>query len=302
MARMLALALTSTMLGSAPSAGAQDAPPARTPIVEEVPTRVTPPPKAAPDTKRDARVRVVRAQSATPIRPGVPLPTQPQRVDVLHLYDTPENIHLRSDLRTFYLPHGIYATVPTDSAAWALEAAHLARHPYDRRQLLDLYRYRAARERRAGAQTRQEQALRSGLTELKRGDLVRAIAALSLAAELDQGDPASRLHLAQARLQRGHFEEAAAALRRALELQPKLVFLDLELDRYYARPGTLRAGTQRLAQWLRSNRATADAYFLLGYLSYQLGEYEDAHSAFQRVRSVRPRDELTLRYLSVTRP
>ena len=183
--------------------------------------------------------------------------------------------------------------------------------------LIDVYRAqryieRKERERRRNRREmaqrelrlldRHERALAAGLEQLKGGDAARATVALTLAAKLNQGDPACRIHLAQARLAQGHYREAALALRRALELQPKLVYTDLHLQRYHHSEGALGRYTDALRRWLDENPARPEVYFLLGFFEFQQGEFAAAHRAFERVQSAIPDDELTCDYIEITKP
>lgn len=156
--------------------------------------------------------------------------------------------------------------------------------------------------RRVRLLTQHDKALFAGLSRLKRGDAKRAIVALTLAAKLDQGDPACRIHLAQARLAQGHYLEAGLALRRALELQPKLVYADLHLESYYGDQDALERYTEGLAEWVREHPVRVEVYFLLGFLEFQCGNFETAYRAFERVQGALPDDCLTRDFVEITRP
>ncbi len=144
-----------------------------------------------------------------------------------------------------------------------------------------------------------DRALEEGVEQLRAGRYAEAVIALTLAAELDNGDPACRIHLAQARLARGHYAEAAEALRRALELQPKLVYIPLHLARYYPGDGDFARHVDELELTL-SDRADADEFFLLGYMRFQLGDLDRAHQAFVSADRRRTDDKLTRQFLDIT--
>jgi tetratricopeptide (TPR) repeat protein len=156
--------------------------------------------------------------------------------------------------------------------------------------------------RKAHLLAKHEEAIVAGLRLLKEGQCERALIALTLAAELNHGDPACRIHLAQARLARGNYREAGLALRRALQLQPKLVYADLHLDQYYQNADDLDRYTDALQEWVQKNAAHAEVHFLLGFLEFQRGNFEAAHVAFERVQSALPDDDLTRSYLEITKP
>jgi tetratricopeptide (TPR) repeat protein len=170
------------------------------------------------------------------------------------------------------------------------------------------FRYNRDRHRRemevrkAHLLNKHEQALSSGLRLLKRGEYEQALVALTLAAKLNHGDPACRIHLAQTRLARGHYREAGLVLRRALQLQPKLAYADLHLDRYYHQERELDQYTDDLDRWVREHATHAEVHFLLGYLEFQRGDFSRAHAAFRHAEKGFTNDDLTRDFLAVTKP
>lgn len=146
-------------------------------------------------------------------------------------------------------------------------------------------------------------ALREGLTCFQAGDYREAIISLTRAADLDQGDPLCRIYLALARVAVGHDPEAGAVLRRGLQLQPRLVTMRLDLEQYYARPADLAAHAEALANRLTRRRyADADEFLLLGFLEFQRGRLDEAHLAFRNAAQLRPHDDVTRKFLDVTKP
>ncbi len=147
-----------------------------------------------------------------------------------------------------------------------------------------------------------EKALRTGLDDLKAGDYAQAMVALTMATELNQGDPASRIHLAQAQMALGHYDDAAQALRRALQLQPNLKFVPLDLGRYYSDPDEFEHHVNQLVLWVKQRPASADVYFLLGYMEFQREDFGQAYTAFQIALRGAPNDSLVRDYLKLTKP
>lgn len=147
-----------------------------------------------------------------------------------------------------------------------------------------------------------EKALQQGLDLLHDGEYQKAVVKLTMASKLNEGDPASRLHLAQARLALGHYAEAAAVLRRALQLQPKLMYADLSLDSYYPDAGTLSRFTDQLVAWMRNNEPTCEIDFLLGFCEFQRDHIEAANRAFQEAAVGLRKDLLTHDFLEISRP
>lgn len=202
-------------------------------------------------------------------------------------------------------PHAVpyhYLAYDPFAVHFAILDAYHAGRADERAFLRREFNRRDMEQRRKRAITRHDRALVDGLEHLSRGDAARAIRHLTLAADLDQGDPACRIHLAQARLALGQYERSAAALRRALQLQPRLIYLDLDLDRYYRDEGTLGRLTNELAEHMRENGTSAEVHFLRGFLEFQRGDHDAAHAAFHRVAGVLPRDELTREFLAICVP
>lgn len=176
--------------------------------------------------------------------------------------------------------------------------------------------YRAARRVRAEEQglrewerrkqrllTAAEQAAEEGLIELRAGQYRSAIIALTRAAQLNHGDPACRVYLALARVAVGHDAEAAAALRAALELQPRLAPARLDLEDYYPEADDLARHTAALERRLAARPdASPDEHLLLGFLEAQLGRLDAAHAALRRARRGPARDDVLDTLLSVTKP
>ncbi len=147
------------------------------------------------------------------------------------------------------------------------------------------------------------QAVYDGIALLRAESYRHALIKLALAAELNHGDPISRLHLAQARMALGHDAEAGRLLRRALELQPKLVPMKLNLDEYYSSPLEFHAQIDALTQRLEEKKdASHDEHFLLGFMEFQRDRWEAAHEQFRRAAETLKDDDRLKKFLSLTRP
>jgi hypothetical protein len=159
------------------------------------------------------------------------------------------------------------------------------------------------RERREKLKSTNQRATSAGVRELQAGEYRQASLTLTLATELDHGDSASRIHLAQARMALGHDREAAKVLRRALQLQPKLASLQLDLERCYPEPDTFDEQIDALAKRVKRGRSpSAEEWFLLGYFEFQRNRIDAAYAAFKRAARGLGRDDLTRRYLKLTKP
>jgi hypothetical protein len=282
-----------------------------------VPVRIIAPrPDSKPDVQRE-RVRVVdlrRDRAATARRQDTGAPprdawlrpgfegTRFPRVVVRGRPDRWGRSWDRPRFLRRYVPYGSYGYGDPLGVQSGLEDAYFAGR-YDER---DYARWRWNRRdmahRKARLLDKHAEALELGLGKLRQGDYARAVVGLTMAAKLNNGDPACRIHLAQARLALGQYEEAGKVLRRALQLQPNLVYVDLKLDEYYPQPEKFAECTDALAAWVRERPSSADVYFLLGYAEFQRGNFERAYAAFRKVARVMPKDALTLAYLEITRP
>lgn len=192
-------------------------------------------------------------------------------------------------------PHYVYESF------WMIEDAYIAGRLDERRALREDFNIRDMQTRTERLLSAHEKALRSGAALLRQGDYQRAVVALSLAAELNQGDPACRVKLAQARMANGHYQEAAAALRRALQLQPKLAYLDLDLEDGYPRNDEFDRQIDALSNHVR-NGESMDASFLLGFMEFQRGRYDAAHTAFRKAAKLGCKDDALKAFLSITKP
>jgi len=112
------------------------------------------------------------------------------------------------------------------------------------------------------------QAMRGGVEAFRSGDYGPATRQFVLACKLNQGDAASRLHAVHAMVAVGQYDAAVPALRRALQLQPKLVYLPLDIRSEYGAVSDFDAHLQQLSEAARTAEADAGLWLLLGY--YQL--------------------------------
>ncbi|MFO0839496.1 MAG: tetratricopeptide repeat protein [Phycisphaerae bacterium] len=146
-----------------------------------------------------------------------------------------------------------------------------------------------------------DRAQHAGLERLRRGDYAQAVVALTLASELDQGDPACRIHLAQARLAMGHYAEAGAALRRALQLQPALAYMNLNWASEYP-AGELATFSTAIGPAAAKASADTETRFLFAYLRFHEGKLTEAYPVFSRLAGELPNDPTIQAYLKISKP
>ena len=200
------------------------------------------------------------------------------------------------------LPHGYYGGADPWGLQEAIDQAYWAGRADERYSWARLESEIDTAERTERLLARHAESLDAALRHLRAGEYSRAVAGLTLAAKLNQGDPACRIHLAQARLALGHYDEAAKVLRRALQLQPKLVYVDLKLDQYYPAGTTLSLLGDGLASWTAGNDHTPEVSFLQGFIEHQRGRTDAAYAAFLKAAEGLPSDDLTRDDLSLTKP
>lgn len=245
----------------------------------------------------EARLQAFREAPANPARQ---LDTFRRVADDPDAPQSLPSLSQRRLLRRYYAERlGLY---PMLDVQRALEEAYIAGRfdeQTDRARIAQEADFAARRERLL---THHERATREGVALLRAGEYARAVVPLSLAGELNQGDPACRLHLAQARLALGHFDEAGKLARRALQLQPALRYADLQLDRYFPADGSLESFTAQLRAHAADRAASPEALFMLGFCEFQLGRYAAAHAALRRAKRVFRDDPATDALLEITRP
>jgi len=277
-----------------------------------VPTVIIPPARSRPAVPPGGALEVV--PPALALEAPVADPDEP---DVAEL-PSDEVDHSRTDRPRRRYAIGYYAGYPVSVPLAGRYGGYYPYLPPDYGRVLeDVYRaqrritelerqrrfnVRDMRQRKARVLASHEKALSLGLEHLKRGDYAQAVVALQMAADLNHGDPACRIHLAQARLAQGHYEEAGQVLRRALQLQPKLAYVSLDLPSYCRSPDEFDRQVDGLAQWVKDHRAGPETHFLLGYMEFQRERLDRAYAAFQAAARGLPKDSLTATYLTITKP
>jgi len=144
-------------------------------------------------------------------------------------------------------------------------------------------------------------AMQAGVGSFRVGDYSTAARQFMLAAELNHGDAACRLHVVHAFTALGHYSAAVPALRRALQLQPKLAYLPLDIRTEYGVPGHFDTHLARLQTAVRSVQNDAGLWLLLGYYQFFSGAMPDAARSLGKAAELAPDDSATRRLLDVAR-
>ncbi len=135
-------------------------------------------------------------------------------------------------------------------------------------------------------------AMSRGKGAFEAGDYALAARQFLLATTLDQGDPASRLAAAHALVALGTFEPAVRLVRRAFELEPRLVYLPLQIQGAYGNPKHFALHLTALREAARNDENNPDIWFLLGYFGYYSDHMADAADALEHAATLQPTDKL----------
>lgn len=135
-------------------------------------------------------------------------------------------------------------------------------------------------------------ALSAGHEDMARGDYASAVRWYLLAARLNEGDPGSRLCVAHAQVALGRYNEAAAMLRSALELQPKLVHIPVDVAAAFPNRSVFDAQLARVVDEAVRRQTDESLWLLAGYLRINTGDAAGAVQALTWATELNPRDGL----------
>ncbi len=122
-----------------------------------------------------------------------------------------------------------------------------------------------------------------------------------LAATLNQGDPTSRLCATHTQVALGEYEAAAKLLRRALSLQPRLLYLPLDIRSAYGRDADFETHFATLRQAAECEPQDADRWLLVGYYYYYTGDTAHATQALGRAVALSRQDRQIKRFFDLAR-
>ena len=146
------------------------------------------------------------------------------------------------------------------------------------------------RESRLGRQ--HLQLMNEGLAAFHRGDYRLAANQFMAAAESNHGDAGSRLHAAHALIAVGDYRSAVVLLRRAFQLQPKIVALEYDIRDDYRDIEDFRLHLRRLHEEAIRAERDEDLWILLGYVRFYSGDRVGAYDDFRLALKFSPRDPL----------
>lgn len=144
--------------------------------------------------------------------------------------------------------------------------------------------------------------MKAGLQAFGQGRYDQAADLFTLATELDNGDAASRLHAAQALLALEQYDQAVPLIRRALDLQPRLIHLKFDLRRDYGDVRDFEEQIDALRRTVLANPHWQEGHLLLGYELLFSGQRAQAHQVLARAVSLNPADKLAAKLLKASVP
>lgn len=145
------------------------------------------------------------------------------------------------------------------------------------------------------AMTDYQGAMAAGYAAFRRGEYSQAARFFLFASQLNHGDPTSRLCAAHAQVALGQYASAAALLHRALDLQPKIAYLPLDIRAAYGQAGEFAAHLNDLRETAAESR-DAKVWLLLGYYYYNSGSTDSAANALNRAHQLSPADRVLGRF------
>ncbi len=148
------------------------------------------------------------------------------------------------------------------------------------------------RRRESRLQRQHLHLMNDGLAAFHRGDYRVAANQFMAAAESDHGDAGSRLHAAHALVAVGDYRSAVVLLRRAFQLQPKIVALEYDIRDDYRNTDDFQLHLRRLHEAAIRAERDEDLWILVGYMRFYSGDRGGAYDEFRQALKFSPRDPL----------
>ena len=140
-----------------------------------------------------------------------------------------------------------------------------------------------------------QQAMATGHAAFAAAEYGLAVRQFLLAAAANQGDPTSRLCAAHAHVALGDYEPAARLLRRAIELQPKLIYLPMDIRNAYGDRADFPRHLENLRDAVNFDTDNGDLWFVLGYCYFFSNNMTRAGEALENAARLRPDDKIVAR-------
>jgi hypothetical protein len=144
-------------------------------------------------------------------------------------------------------------------------------------------------------------AMDEGVGLYREGEYAAALRDFILAAKLDNGDSASRLHAAYCLVAIGNYDDAVLMVRRALQLQSRLPYLALDIPAEYGVKVDFDAHLQRLEEAAKESPDDPGLWMLLGFYHYFSGRSAEAVEDLTKARQLAPADTIISDLLQAAR-
>jgi hypothetical protein len=144
--------------------------------------------------------------------------------------------------------------------------------------------------------------LNRGVELFHQGRYAEASDAFQVSADTDQGDAVSRIYAGHALFALGRYRDAAVHIRRAMALQPRIVYLHYNMRDDYDRPEQFDAQLNALEHALDLSPANEDRLFLLGYVLYFSDQRSQAYPILARAYKQDRRDTLVRKMMRNAQP
>lgn len=156
---------------------------------------------------------------------------------------------------------------------------------------------------------RQESLLKNAITAMDRGLVAfregryrDAVDAFRLASETNQGDPTAHIYAGHALFAVGRYHDGVKYIRRAMELQPRIAYLNYDLRGDYRDRREFDRQLADLRGALELSPRDSDRLFMLGYILYYSGQREEAYPILERLCRLNPEDTVSGRLMDNAKP
>ncbi len=147
------------------------------------------------------------------------------------------------------------------------------------------YKWRTSKRRTRRLLQGHEEMVNRGVRLFAEGRYEEARSAFLLAADMNHGDPASRLHAANACFALQRYDRATHWLEEAFHLEPRLSHLPLDPRRDYGRQEDFNAHLKAVRSAVSLFPREHGPKIVLAYVLYYTGDRDEAHEMLSRVNS-----------------
>ena len=141
-----------------------------------------------------------------------------------------------------------------------------------------------------------------GVELFRRGRYRQAADAFLLAGESNQGDAVCRIYAGHALFALGRYRQAVQHIRRAMELQPRIVYLSYDMRGDYDDVSRFDAQLAALKRALDMSPANNDRLFLLGYVLYYGNKRTASYPIFEQAHKLERDDPLITKLMQNAQP